>query len=56
MPTVHVSPLVYLMWQRLLQLWAGLNHGFIAAAIGQLRRRLSACVKAQGGHFEHLLC
>ena len=27
----------------------------IAAAIGQWRCRLSACVKAQGGYFEHLL-
>ena len=41
--------------QRLLQVWAGLDHGFIAAAIGQWRRRLNACVKARGGHFEHLL-
>ena len=40
--------------QRLLQVWAGLDHGFIAAAIGQWRRRLSACVKVRGGHFEHL--
>jgi DDE superfamily endonuclease len=41
--------------QRLLQVWVGLDHGFITAAIGQRRRRLSACVKAWGGHFEHPL-
>jgi hypothetical protein len=34
------------MWQRLLQVW-GLDHGFVAAAIGQWRRRLGAYVKAR---------
>jgi len=41
--------------QRLVQVWAELDHRHIAAAIAQWRRRLNACVKAQGGHFEHLL-
>ena len=41
--------------QRLLQVWAGLDHVFVVAAIGQWRRRLSAYVKGRGGHFEHLL-
>lgn len=41
--------------QRLLQVWAELDHGFIAAAIEEWRRRLAACVKVRGGHFEHLL-
>ena len=30
-----------------------LDHAVIAAAVHQWRRRLSACVKAGGGHFEH---
>jgi len=30
------------------------NHAVIAAAIRQWHRRLSACEKAGGGHFEHL--
>jgi len=33
--------------------WAKLDHAVIAAAVHQWRRRLSACVKAGGGHFEH---
>ena len=33
--------------------WAKLDHAVIAAAVCQWRRRLSACVKAGGGHFEH---
>jgi len=32
--------------------WAKLHHVVIAAAVHQRRRRLSACVKAGGGHFE----
>ena len=33
--------------------WAKLDHAIIALAVRQWRRRLSACVKAGGGHFEH---
>jgi len=33
--------------------WAKLYHAIIAAAVRQWRRRLSACVRAGGGHFEH---
>jgi len=33
--------------------WANLDHAVIAAAVHQWHRRLSACVKADGGHFEH---
>ena len=34
--------------------WAKLDHAVIAAAVRQWRRcRLSACVRAGGGHFEH---
>lgn len=39
--------------QRLQLEWANLDHAIIVAAIRQWRRRLSACVKAAGGHFEH---
>ena len=41
--------------QRLIRMWSELDHKLIAAAIGQWRRRLSACVRAKGGHFEHFL-
>ena len=33
--------------------WAKLDHAVIAAAVRQWRRRLSACVRAGGGHFKH---
>jgi len=33
--------------------WAKLDHAVIAAAVRQWHRRLSTCVKAGGGHFEH---
>jgi len=33
--------------------WAKLDHAVIAAAVRQWRRRLSACVRTGGGHFEH---
>jgi len=33
--------------------WAKLDHVIIAAAVRQWRRRLSACIKAGGGHFKH---
>jgi len=34
--------------------WSNLNHAVVAAAaIRQRHRRLSACEKAGGGHFEH---
>jgi len=33
--------------------WDKLRHVIIAAAVRQWRRRLSACVRAGSGHFEH---
>jgi len=33
--------------------WSNLDHAVVTAAIRQWRRRLSACVQAGGGHFEH---
>jgi len=41
--------------QRLLVEWRKLDHSVVVAAISQWRRRLSACVTAHGGHFEHIL-
>jgi len=39
----------------LAMLWSNLDHAVVtaAAAIRQWLRRLSACVQAGGGHFEH---
>jgi len=35
--------------------WRKLDHSIVVAVISQWRRRLSACVRAHGGHFEHIL-
>ena len=52
MPAVHVSPLPDVTSA------AGVGGAGLwihrCSCIGQWRRRLSACVKAWGGHFEHL--
>ena len=41
--------------QRIIQAWDEFDQGVIDSAIGQWRARLSACVEAEGGHFEHTL-
>jgi len=41
--------------QRLVKVWADLEHTIVDEAIDQWRKRLKACVKAKGQHFEHLL-
>ena len=41
--------------ERLVEVWAGLQQNVIDDAIDQWRRRLRACVRARGGHFEYLL-
>ena len=41
--------------QRLVAVWSGLQQNIIDTAINQWRKRLQACVRADGGHFEHLL-
>jgi len=40
--------------ERLVEVWAGLQN-VIDDAIDQWRRRLCACGRARGGHFEYLL-
>jgi len=39
----------------LVEVWAGLQQNVIDDAIDQWRRRLHACVRDRGGHFEYLL-
>ena len=41
--------------ERLVEVWAVLQQNVIDDAIDQWRRRLRACVRARGGHFEYLL-
>ena len=41
--------------ERLVEVWAGLQQNVIDDAIDQWRRRLRACVRARGRHFEYLL-
>jgi len=37
------------------RIWDDLPLEEIQAAVFSVRKRLSACIKAEGGHFEHLL-
>ena len=41
--------------ERIVAVWEAVEKCVIDAAIRQWRERLLACVKAKGGHFEHLL-
>jgi len=38
---------------RLVNEWVQFDQSIIDAAVSQWRRRLSACVRALGAHFEH---
>ena len=51
-------PAARFLWQqeqRLVKVWADLEQTIVDEAIDQWRKRLKACVKANGQHFEHLL-
>ena len=41
--------------QRLVEEWSRFDQSIIDGAIGQWRQRLQACVRAAGGHFEHMM-
>ena len=41
--------------QRLLSVWYSIGQNVIDEAIDQWRARLTACVRAKGRHFEHLM-
>jgi len=41
------------LMERLIEEWCDLDHNIICAAVNQWRTRLGACVRADGGHFEH---
>jgi len=41
--------------ERLFEVWAGSQQNVIDGANDQWRRRLRACVRARGGHFEYML-
>ena len=41
--------------QRLVEVWSHVQQTVVDAAIGEWRKRLRACVRAKGHHFEHLL-
>jgi len=41
--------------QRLVAVWEDLEQHIVDTAIDQWRRRLTACIRAKGGHFEHSL-
>ena len=41
--------------KRLISVWCELDQSVVNYAINEWRRRLSASVDAEGGHFEHYL-
>jgi len=41
--------------RRLVDVWSGLHQSVVDAAVSEWRKRLQACVRAKGGHFEYLL-
>jgi len=46
---------VYDLQKCLMQTWVDIEQNFIEAAIDQWHDRLRSCVRASGGHFEHML-
>jgi len=40
--------------ERLIAVWSDFQQDIIDTASDQWRKRLKACVRANGGHFEHL--
>jgi len=41
--------------KRLVAIWAEFQQSMVDCAVDQWRKRLEACICAEGGHFEHLL-
>ena len=41
--------------EHLISMWCELDRSVVNHAIDECRRRLSACVDAEGGYFEHYL-
>jgi len=46
---------IYELRARILKAWDEMHQRIIDAAIRQWRTRLHICIKAKGGHFEHIL-
>ena len=43
------------LWQRLVATWAEFQHNVVYYATEQCRKRLEACINAEGGYSKHLL-
>ena len=41
--------------QRLVDVWQDVPQSALDDAIDEWRKRLRACIRAKGGHFEHML-
>ena len=54
---VYRSPIrdVAELRKRLMDTWARFQQDVVDEAVEQWRKRLRACVRARGGHFEHIL-
>jgi len=46
---------IYDLQKCLTQTWVDFEQNVIEAAVDQWRDRLTSCVRADGGHFEHML-
>ena len=41
--------------QRLIEVWKGMQQSVLDNTIDEWRKRLISCIRAKGGHFEHIL-
>ena len=51
----HIVKDVDELRERLISVWCELDQSVVNHTIDECRRHLSACVDAEGGHFEHYL-
>ena len=42
-------------WQHLVAAWAEFQQSIVDDTVDQWQKRLEACIRAEGGHFVHLL-
>ena len=40
--------------KRLVATWAEFQHSVVSEEVDQWRKKLETCIRAEGGHFEHL--
>ena len=53
-PIRYADELLNGMW-RLVATWTEFQQSVVDDTVDQWQKRLEACIRAEGGHFEHLL-